>query len=921
MAEFRIRVVVDPSNASRGTRQVERELNRVGNSATRVQRLIARAFAFTSISLGVTSAIRTLANFEQQMSTVRAITGATETQFRALRLEATRLGITTRFSASEAAEGMQFLARAGFEVDEVLASINDTLLLAQAGALSLGAAADIASNILTGFRLSAAEAGRVVDVLALAANSANTNVQQLGDAMKFVAPVAAGLGVSLEEAAAAISTLSDAGLQGSLAGTGLRRVLAELESPASKTVKILRTLGLTANDVRISQVGLTRALENLRKAGVDTGLALEIFGDRGGPAFEVMSTAIPRIKELTEALEDSGGTAERIARIMDNNLNGALLAVRSAIEGLVLALGDAGATGVLTTLFGLIAEGLRFIATNIDVVVRAIEVLAVVIATRFIVSLFSATGAIGAHIVAHVRYQLALGASSTITAVFAAAVTAAQRTVVGLTVAIAANPIGFLIAALTTVISLLFIFGDKITVTTDGLVTLKDVGVAAFQLIMEAVTPVLNVLEQGFITALNFVGIKVESFGATVKAVFNAILLVIKTRINILVALWVGAFNAIVAVWGNLPAVFKDIGIQAVNGLVSLVIDGVQALADVLNNLPGVDIKIDKTLKDLLLLENTAAGAARGTANVVAGAFKDAFNRDFVGDGINAVFDRAREIAETRRAETPAETRTSPATLSGSIPLIPGAGANIDLGEGGSLDRLEKRVQLMDRLQRQLQNERDLLGLTNEQRGVENSLLGIKEQFIKNQTPLTEAETAAIRAQIEALQDMEQALILINDVAETVFSSIEDSLVAFIKTGEFNFKDFATNIIADLARIALRAFILKPILAGLGSFLGGSFLGGFQSTSPNLGSLGGFQNGGSIIAGGTGGPDSQLFVSRVSPGERIDFTPAGQQSSGGGGGTTINFNISTPDADSFRKSQSQLAATATRLISRGRRNM
>ena len=200
MADFRIRVVVDPSGANRGTRQVETSLNRVGDAATRVQRLISRTFAFVGLGVGLNSVIRTLANFEQQMSTVKAITGATEAQFRTLRLEAQRLGATTRFSASEAAEGMQFLARAGFDVNQVLASINDTLLLAQAGALDLGSAADIASNILTGFRLSAAEAGRVVDVLALASNSANTNVFQLGEAMKFVAPVAAGLGVSLEEA-------------------------------------------------------------------------------------------------------------------------------------------------------------------------------------------------------------------------------------------------------------------------------------------------------------------------------------------------------------------------------------------------------------------------------------------------------------------------------------------------------------------------------------------------------------------------------------------------------------------------------------------------------------------------------------------------------------------------------------------------
>ena len=144
----------------------------------------------------------------------------------------------------------------------------------------------------------------------------------------LLAPVAAGLGVSVEEAAAAVAALSDAGIQGSSAGTGLRRVLSSLESPTSQAVGILGELGLTSEQVRVSQVGLTGALRALAQAGIDTGTALELFGDRGGPAFEVLSSSIPRVVELNAALGDAGGTAARIATVMDQNLNGALLAVR-----------------------------------------------------------------------------------------------------------------------------------------------------------------------------------------------------------------------------------------------------------------------------------------------------------------------------------------------------------------------------------------------------------------------------------------------------------------------------------------------------------------------------------------------------------------------------------------------------------------
>ncbi len=333
---------------------------------------MVRAFAIAGTAIAGGGIIGRLARFGQAMSTVRAVTAATADQFRRLTERARDLGARTRFAASQAADGMLYLARAGFRTDQVLASIGGTLQLAQAGALGLGRAADIASNILTGFRLEAKQTGRIVDVLALASNSANTSVEQMGEAMKFVAPVAAGLKVSVEEAAAAIGALSDAGLQGSLAGTGLRRVLSELESPSTKTRDLLRDLGISTEEARISQVGLTGALRRLAEAGVDTGLALEIFGDRGGPAFEVLANSIPKVVALTGALENAEGTAERMADTMDDNLNGALLRVASAFEAIILAAGELGGDSALTQFFNALAAALRALAENIDLVIYAL---------------------------------------------------------------------------------------------------------------------------------------------------------------------------------------------------------------------------------------------------------------------------------------------------------------------------------------------------------------------------------------------------------------------------------------------------------------------------------------------------------------------------------------------------------------------
>lgn len=371
MATERIVVVVE----DRGTRRVQQNIKGVGDTARRSSSnvaLLAKSLGLIAGLAGIRRAVGTLADFEQQLATVRGITNATEAEFAALRDRAQELGATTRFAASEAAEGLVFLARAGFSVEEQLDTIGSTLLLAQAGALDLASAADIASNVLRGFRLEADQSARAVDVLAKAANSSNTNVQQLGDGLKLVAPIASGVGVSLEETVAAVGALSDAGLQATLAGTGLRRVISELESPSNKTRTIIRSLGLTTDDVKISQVGLTAALEALTRAGLDTGTALEVFGDRGGPAFEVLSSGIPQVIALTEALMNAEGSANALAAQMDDNLNGALLAVRSSLEAVVLAVGDAGATDVLEGSLRGLAATLRSLATNLDDVMRVL---------------------------------------------------------------------------------------------------------------------------------------------------------------------------------------------------------------------------------------------------------------------------------------------------------------------------------------------------------------------------------------------------------------------------------------------------------------------------------------------------------------------------------------------------------------------
>lgn len=394
MTEFRINVVVDPSRADRGARVVERRLVRVENRADQLRQTLFRAFAILGGAALARNAIRTLADFERTLATVRAVSGATADEFQRLRDTAQELGATTRFTATQAGQALLNLSRAGFSVSEALGAVRGTLLLAQAGGLGLSEASDIAASSLRGFRLEVDQTQRVVDVLTLTANSANTSVNQLGEGIKFVAPIAAGLGVDIETASAALGTLSDAGLKASLAGTGLRRVLGGLEAPTEAAEEILREYGLTADDVRVSTNGLLPVLELLASRGVDTAAALDLFGQRGGPAFEVLVNSIPSLRQFSGALLEAGGNAQTAADIIDDTLEGSLRRVQSAYEALILAFGDAGATSALRGLLDSLAGVLRLAAANSELLTTALITLVVAGFNRLLPLLGSAIPAL-----------------------------------------------------------------------------------------------------------------------------------------------------------------------------------------------------------------------------------------------------------------------------------------------------------------------------------------------------------------------------------------------------------------------------------------------------------------------------------------------------------------------------------------------
>jgi len=278
--------------------------------------------------------------FEKEMSEVKAVSGATESQFKALNQQAESLGKSTVFSAQQAAEGMKFLSMAGFEVKDTMKALPGVLDLAAAGTIGLGKAADIASNILTQYGLSADSMNRVNDVITATTTRTNTNIEQLAEGLKYTGTTAKILKMPLEETSAALGVLANAGLQGSMGGTSLNFALLEMSRISSPTAKKIKKLGVATHDANGDFVGLTNILEQFEKQGIQSTTILDTFGARGGRAMGTLVEAgSDAIKTFTELNKSSKGIAKRIAKMKLDNLAGDMTLLSSASQGLAITLG------------------------------------------------------------------------------------------------------------------------------------------------------------------------------------------------------------------------------------------------------------------------------------------------------------------------------------------------------------------------------------------------------------------------------------------------------------------------------------------------------------------------------------------------------------------------------------------------------
>ncbi len=550
-----------------------------GQSATIAGGILSAA------SLGIASQLAKPINasieFNAAMSKVAAITRSTGPEMAALTKRAKELGATTAFTATQVADAQGFLGLAGFTSNEILKGLPATLNLARAGALELGQASDIASDIMTGFGLEAANLTDVTDVLAATFTRSNTSLPQLYEAMKIGAPIAKIAGISLRETAVAMGILADAGLKGSVGGTGFAAAVSRLSAPTGEAASALAALGIQTRDSEHNLRPLPVIFKELKQSldgfgnAQQLGFLNEIFGQEHAKAAGNFADAAasPKWREALKAMTDVSGIAKQTSDTMGNNLKGDITQLNSAMEGLFITIGDS-VEPVLRTLAQVVTPIIQgfneFAAANpelakwLTVTALALAgVLAVVATTTLAVGIMSSgfgTMASGASVISSgmarfggVLARLLLPAIQTVTLAVRA---------FGL--AFAATGIGLILIAIATAALLIYKYWEPIKGFFSGLFTgiVEALGpvIDIWSNVFSAIAPVLAPVKELFVWIGNLlapvedVGGAAESMGLRFGRVIGGIL------------------NTIV----TLP--FKIIGVG--NKIIQTIVDGMLAVAD-----------------------------------------------------------------------------------------------------------------------------------------------------------------------------------------------------------------------------------------------------------------------------------------------------------------------------------------------------
>ena len=318
---------------------VGQKMQDVGKEMEEVGKDLTKKITLPLVGLGA-AAVKVGSDFEAGMSEVGAISGATGNDLKKLEEKAKEMGATTKFSASESAEALKYMAMAGWDTNQMLDGLDGVMMLAASSGEDLGLVSDIVTDALTAFGMEAKEASNFADLLASASSNSNTNVSLLGESFKYVAPLFGALGYSAEDAALALGLMANAGIKGSQAGTSLKTAIANLANPTDKMAGAMDQLGLSITDANGEMLPFKDVMDELRLkfAGLSeeqqAQYAATIFGKEAMSGMLAIINASPEdYEKLTQATREYNGVAKEMAETMEDNLQGEITKLKSALEG------------------------------------------------------------------------------------------------------------------------------------------------------------------------------------------------------------------------------------------------------------------------------------------------------------------------------------------------------------------------------------------------------------------------------------------------------------------------------------------------------------------------------------------------------------------------------------------------------------
>ena len=525
-----------------------------------------------------TAAVKTAADFESAMSKVAAVSGATGSDLDALMKKAREMGSRTKFSASEAAEAMNYMAMAGWKTEDMLSGIEGVMNLAAASGEDLAVTSDIVTDAMTAFGLTAKDSGHFADVLAAASSNANTNVSMMGETFKYCAPIAGSLGFSVEDAAEAIGLMANAGIKSTQAGTSLRTVMTSLSGDVKICGSEIGEVTVATANVDGSMRDLSDILADCRAAfaglteSEKAAAAESLVGKNAMSGFlALMDAGEGDINKLSGAINDCDGAAEKMADTMNDNLEGQLTILKSALEELAISFGQLlipALKDVVQWLQGFVG----FLNSLPEGVKKTIVVIALVAA------------ALGPVLIIVGKVISSIGTIMTIIPKLAGLIGMVQKAFAALHVTMLANPIVLIIAAITALVAAFIYLWNTNEEFRKFWISLwedvKRVAVEVWEGISQFMSQAWESIRQTAVTIWN--GMKqtittvITGIRDTVSRVWNSIKSTVASVVNALksavggafTSMWNGIRNTVSGIYDTVKSGFSR-AVSYVTGLAS----------------------------------------------------------------------------------------------------------------------------------------------------------------------------------------------------------------------------------------------------------------------------------------------------------------------------------------------------------------